>query len=84
MTDIYIRRMKEIQDEFTHLKISRARKWQMRQEAKGKCRLCPKKSVDGYHCKEHQKAHRERCRIRARKENHIPLNKPLYVHWKKK
>ena len=30
----------EIVDEFSHLPVSRQRKWQLRQMAKGGCRIC--------------------------------------------
>lgn len=42
-----------ILDAFTDLKVSRQRKWQLRQEAKGLCQVCPEPEFMACKCKKH-------------------------------
>lgn len=51
-----------IHDEFTSLKVSRQRKWQMRQKVAGLCILCAEKSVNGIHCENHRQDNHDRGR----------------------
>ena len=45
--------MKKITDEFSELPISRQRKYQLRKESKGLCRICGQKAVNKSHCEKH-------------------------------
>lgn len=45
-----------IRDKYTHLDLSRQRKWQLRQRDKGKCITCGEPRVDATHCAKHAKA----------------------------
>lgn len=51
-----------IQDEFTHLKISRQRKYQLRKSRDRKCTECGAPVIHGSRCLEHLVAARERQR----------------------
>lgn len=56
---------KRIVDEFTDLKVSRQRKYQLRQAAKRKCVLCGRKCYQGsVFCKSHLLAKRDYQRKR--------------------
>jgi hypothetical protein len=49
---------KQIQDEFTKMRISRQRKYQLRRERDGKCRVCGS-PCDGALCIRHRKLQRK-------------------------
>lgn len=51
-----------IHDEFASLKVSRQRKWQLRKNKIGLCRLCAKPVIDGIFCLKHQQDNRDRGR----------------------
>jgi hypothetical protein len=51
-----------IKDEFTDLKISRQRKYQLRKQRDGLCTECGKPAVQGLRCLEHMVRARERQR----------------------
>jgi hypothetical protein len=51
-----------IQDEFTHLKVSRQRKYQFRMKRDGKCTECGDPAVEGSRCLKHLVRARERKR----------------------
>lgn len=54
--------MKIITDEFSALKISDARRYQMRHERDGLCRLCSTKAApDSRYCPKHLKRQRRLC-----------------------
>ena len=53
---------KAINDEFTHLPISRQRKYQLRMVRDGRCIECGEASVQGSRCLKHLVAARERQR----------------------
>jgi len=53
---------KPIQDEFTHLKISRQRKYQLRMQRDGRCSECGAPAVKGSRCLKHLEQVRERQR----------------------
>lgn len=53
---------KDIQDEFTHLPVSRQRKLQMRWKRDGKCIICGKELFSAFHCKKHWKDNNDRSR----------------------
>jgi hypothetical protein len=53
---------KRIEDEFTHLKISRQRKYQMRKLRDRRCTECGRPAVKGTRCLEHLIRARERQR----------------------
>lgn len=54
---------KLIQDEFTSMRISRQRRYQLRREKAGQCRLCGAVAVDdGTYCTEHLEKQRMLCR----------------------
>ena len=55
---------KPILDEFTHLKISRQRKYQLRMERDGRCTECGEPAANGARCLEHLVKARERERKR--------------------
>ena len=56
-----------IQDEFTDLPISRARKYQLRHQKAKVCRSCPEPAAQGsQYCEKHREEHRARCRKNAR------------------
>ena len=42
-----------IEDEFAHLPVSRQRKWQLRQMAKGGCRICGQTAISKGYCLKH-------------------------------
>ncbi len=42
-----------IQDEFSHLPVSRQRKWQLRQQARGNCTICGQPAVTNFRCLKH-------------------------------
>lgn len=71
--------MKKIIDEFTNLNISRTRKYHLRNEKKGKCRLCGKKKFKGYKlCKLHYfkvREYRKKYRKKYYQENKEKLYK---------
>ena len=48
-----------LEDEFSHLPISRQRKWQLRQIAAGGCDICGKPVVSGHKCLRHMVMARE-------------------------
>lgn len=52
---------KRIQDRFTKLNVSKQRKWQLRQKAKGKCELCQNDAV-GTLCAKHRAKVKKRYR----------------------
>lgn len=45
--------MSKIHDEFTDLKVSRQRKYQLRKIKLGLCRVCGNPIVTSYHCRYH-------------------------------
>jgi hypothetical protein len=46
-----------IEDAFTHLDISRQRRYQLRMESAGRCRICGEKTGEGSpYCEKHRKA----------------------------
>jgi hypothetical protein len=47
---------KRIQDRFTHLNVSKQRKYQMRQQARGRCELCSSPIEKWGLCRKHLKA----------------------------
>ena len=49
-----------IQDQFTKLKVSRQRKWQMRRQATGLCKLCPSPRATDTYCLWHAILARDR------------------------
>ena len=51
-----------IKDEFTHLKISRQRKYQLRMERDGRCTECGEPATEGSRCLKHLIRARERGR----------------------
>ena len=51
-----------IKDEFTDLKVSRQRKYQLRKQRDGLCTECGKPAVQGVRCLEHMVRARERQR----------------------
>jgi len=51
-----------IKDEFQHLKISRQRKYQLRQQRDGRCIICGKETPASSRCLEHMIIARERQR----------------------
>jgi len=53
---------KPIQDEFTHLPISRQRKYQLRMQRDGRCSECGQPAVRGSRCLKHLEQVRERQR----------------------
>jgi len=53
---------KKIQDEFTHLPISRQRKYQLRMKRDKRCTECGEPTVQGSRCLEHLVKARERQR----------------------
>ena len=53
-----------IQDEFTHLKISRQRKYQLRMLRDGRCSECGAPIIEGSRCVKHLVNARERVRAR--------------------
>lgn len=60
---------KRIQDRFTKLPVSKQRKWQLRQKAKGKCEKCKCDAVDGILCNKHRAKAKKRYRcLTAAKE----------------
>ena len=55
--------MRLIQDKFTSLKVSRQRRYQLRREAAGLCRLCGDKATpESAYCKKHLAAQRRHVR----------------------
>jgi hypothetical protein len=54
--------MKLIRDEFTHLPISRQRKYQLRMEREGRCTECGRPAAEGARCLKHLVRARERER----------------------
>lgn len=53
-----------IKDQFTHLKVSRQRKYQLRKARDKRCIICGEPSVTGSRCLEHLIQARERQRKR--------------------
>jgi len=53
---------KRIEDEFTHLEISRQRKYQLRRQRDSKCTECGEPAVQGSRCLKHLVKARERQR----------------------
>lgn len=53
-----------IKDKYTNLKLSRQRKWQLRQRDKGLCIKCDELAVTGGCCLKHAVQNREMIRIR--------------------
>ena len=51
-----------IKDEFTHLKVSRQRKYQLRMERDGRCSECGEPVKEGSRCLKHLVRARERMR----------------------
>lgn len=63
---------KVIQDEFTHLAVSRQRRYQLRQEAMEHCRICGTKAVEGYpYCETHLDAQHRYNHDRKRKKKPV-------------
>ena len=58
--------------------ISRQTKWQRKKHADGKCWICGKPVVDGWHCAKCKKIVRDNKRNAYRKSKGIPLDAPLY------
>jgi hypothetical protein len=54
-----------IEDEFTHLPVSRGRKYQLRRHKEGKCIKCGQPQVTAFFCLEHMIASREAIRRRS-------------------
>ena len=89
---------KPITDKFTHLPVSRQRKWQLRQKAKKKCQWCNRPSVNGHvYCKVHKhkqsitakvyyEKNRNEClkRIKNWKKRHPNYMKNYMKKWAKK
>jgi hypothetical protein len=62
----------QIKDEFTHLPVSRQRKWQLRNMAQGKCRICSQPVVGSSGlCLDHMAREREATALRngAQRQN---------------
>jgi hypothetical protein len=55
---------KLIRDEFSDLKVSRQRRYQMRKRSRGLCIICTEKAADGCRCERHLIINRERQRER--------------------
>jgi hypothetical protein len=53
---------KPIQDEFTHLPLSRQRKYQLRMERDGRCTICGEPAASKARCLKHLVQARERLR----------------------
>jgi hypothetical protein len=71
--------MKKIIDEFTNLKVSRQRRWQLRHVKKGLCAKCGKPSISGGLCiyhriKEAKKDRRRHKSIRCHKSKWLHLH----------
>lgn len=61
---------KLIQDQFTNLPISRQRRYQLRHEARGQCRLCDNRAAgDSAYCPYHQERQRILCNRVPRPRN---------------
>lgn len=56
-----------ITDEFTHLKVSKERKYQLRRQRDGLCIICGKQPYDKLYCQKHAEAIRARNRERYRR-----------------
>jgi len=67
-------------------KISRQRKWQLKQTATGRCTICGQPIVAGskFYCEKHWKLSRNRGFVNARNRAGIPLDAPKFKHFKKK
>lgn len=70
------RNTKKITDEFSDLKVSRQRKWQLRREKAGLCRICGQPAVQilrgaKVRCLTHAIAQRELFRARAGSKRRI-------------
>ncbi len=61
-TDIEGTMRKRIQDEFTHLPISRQRKYQLRMQRDKRCTECGRPAIQGSRCLKHLVKARERQR----------------------
>jgi hypothetical protein len=57
--------------------MTRQRRWQLKQNAKGLCALCAAAAVDGYHCARHLADNRDRYRNSYRLKHGIPLDAPI-------
>ena len=57
--------------------MTRQRRWQLAQNARGLCAICPMPRVDDHHCAQHAKDCRDRARNRYRLKAGIPLDAPL-------
>jgi hypothetical protein len=57
--------MKKIVDEFSELKVSRQRKYQLRHMRDGLCEECGEKAVSAWHCLRHMILVRESKRMHA-------------------
>jgi hypothetical protein len=53
---------KRIEDEFTHLRVSRQRKYQLRRQRENRCTECGEPAVHGARCLKHLVMARERQR----------------------
>ena len=53
---------KKINDEFTDLPVSKQRKFQLRMERDGRCRICGELAVGRFYCLKHLVKDRERAR----------------------
>ena len=62
---------KLIKDEFTALKVSRGRKWQLRHEKAGLCIKCSEPAISSRLCKKHriQSALNERKKLNSARPN---------------
>ena len=63
MKKAYSRRL--IEDEFTHLPVSRGRKYQLRRQKEGKCIKCGQPQAAAFFCLKHLIANREAIRRKA-------------------
>ena len=66
-------------------KISRQRKWQLKQTAAGRCTICGQPIAAGskFYCEKHWKLSRNRGFVSARNRAGIPLDAPKYKHYNK-
>jgi len=67
-------------------KLSRQRRWQLKQTAAGRCTICGKPLADNSKsfCPEHRERNRRRNFIDSRKRAGIPLNVPKHTKYNKK
>ena len=67
-------------------KLSKQRRWQLKQKAAGMCTICGKPSVDGTtaFCEEHRKKNRHRSFVASRKRAGIPMDIPKHTKYNKR